>query len=87
MVIIDTTDPINYNPFAIKKFIKKDGSYYVIIKPFDNSYKIRIKKSDYHEGLRAYYLNKLVNCYPVGGEKIGHTFDGCEYKMEIAVKN
>ncbi len=87
MVIIDTTDPVNYNPFAIKKFMKKDGSYYAIIKPFDNQYKIRINKSDYHAGLRAYYLHKSVNCYPVGGEKIGHTFDGGEYNMEITVKN
>lgn len=83
MDIIDTTDPINYNPFAIKKFIKNDDSYYVIIKPFDNSYKIKINKSDYQKGLQAYYLKKSISCYPIGGNIKGDTFEGGEYRMEI----
>ena len=85
MDITDTTDPVNYNPFAIKKFIKNDDdSYYVVIKPFDSAYKIKIKKSDYHKGLQAYYQKKSVSCYPVGGNIKGDTFEGGEYRIEIA---
>ncbi len=83
MHIIDSTNPINYNPFVIKKFIKNDESHYVVIEPFQTEYKIKVNKTDYHKGLKAFYLKKSVFCYPIGGKMKGDTFEDCEYRMEI----
>jgi hypothetical protein len=83
MEIINTPDSSNNNSFAIKKFIKEGDKYYVLIQPHKTKLKIRIDSSDYHKGLRAYYMSKSINCYPINGRLQGDTFEEVIYEMEL----
>ena len=83
MEIINTPDPSNNNSFAIKKFIKEGDKFYVLIQPHITKYKIRINSADYYKGLRAYYMSKSINCYPIDGILYGDTFEEVIYEMEI----
>ena len=83
MEIINTSDPTNNNSFAVKKFIKSGDNHYATIQPYRTEYRIKISSSDYHKGLKAYYMSKSINCYPIDGELQGDTFEEVIYEMEL----